>query len=173
MPQMEDPNFKATLTYILDHGEHGALGFVINRAIGIDMHEVYTQMNIEASNNADLSAPVMEGGPVDREHGLVLHNSGTNWPSSQHFGHGICISSSRDVLEAMARGEGPAPNLMLLGHSGWGPGQLEEEMAQNAWLNCPADTNILFDADIEHKLPAAASVLGIDLNRIVTQAGHA
>lgn len=173
MPQMEDPNFKATLTYVLDHGEHGALGFVINRSIGIDMQEVYTQMKIVANDNAELNAPVMEGGPVDREHGLVLHESGTKWPSSKHFGHGISISSSREVLEAMARGEGPNPNLMLLGHSGWGPGQLEEEMAQNAWLNCPAETDILFNADIDQKLPAAARLLGIDLNHIVTQAGHA
>ncbi len=173
MPQMEDPNFKHTLTYIIDHGDHGALGFVINRDIGIKMKEVFDQMDIDPDSGADIECPVFEGGPVDREHGLVLHPAGEAWKSSKDFGHGICLSSSRDILVDMARCKGPDNSLVLLGHSGWGPGQLEEEMTQNAWLSCPASADILFDMDIDNKLPAAASVLGVDLSRIVSVAGHA
>lgn len=174
MPQMQDPNFRHTLTYIVEHGDHGALGFVINRVVGIGLGEVYKQMDIDPEEGADVDSPVLEGGPVDREHGLVLHpTSDKDWSSSKDFGHGICISSSRDILEDMAAGNGPDQSLVLLGHSGWGPGQLEEEFANNAWLNCPADQDILFNSDLEGKLPAAASVLGVDLSRVVSEAGHA
>lgn len=173
MPQMEDPNFRHTLTYIIDHGEHGALGFVVNRFIGIKLNEVFTQMDIEPDSGTDVESQVLEGGPVDREHGLVLHPSGDAWKSSKDFGHGICLSSSRDILVDMAKGRGPDQYLVLLGHSGWGPGQLEAEMTHNAWLNCPAEQDILFDTDIDNKLPAAASALGVDLSRMVSVAGHA
>jgi len=170
---MEDPNFRHTLTYIIDHGEQGALGFVVNRNIGIDLGEVFDQMDIKAEQATDTSFQVLEGGPVDREHGLVLHPSGSSWNSSKDFGHGVCLSSSRDILVDMACGKGPDRCLVLLGHSGWGPGQLELEMSHNAWLNCPADDEILFDTHIDQKLDAAASVIGVDLNNVVTVAGHA
>jgi len=175
MPQMEDPNFRHTLTYIIDHGEHGALGFVVNRNIGFGLSEVFDQMNIDPEQNADTASPVLEGGPVAREHGLVLHpaSSDSTWNSSKDFGHGVCLSSSRDILVDMACGKGPDKYLVLLGHSGWGPGQLELEMSHNAWLNCPADDEILFDTHIDKKLGAAASALGVDLNSVVTVAGHA
>ncbi len=173
MPQMEDPNFKHTLTYIVEHSDQGALGFVINRRIGIGLSEVFQQMDIESQETLSADSPVLEGGPVDREHGMVLHPSGNAWQSSKDFGHGISISSSRDILVDMARGEGPGRALVLLGHSGWGPGQLEEEMTHNAWLNCPADVEILFNTDVDKKLTAAADVIGIDLSRMVTVAGHA
>jgi len=149
MPQMEDPNFRHTLTYIIDHGEHGALGFVVNRNIGFGLSEVFDQMNIDPEQNADTASP------------------------SKDFGHGVCLSSSRDILVDMACGKGPDKYLVLLGHSGWGPGQLELEMSHNAWLNCPADDEILFDTHIDKKLGAAASALGVDLNSVVTVAGHA
>ena len=173
MPQMEDPNFKHTLAYVVEHSEHGALGFVINRVIGIRLQEVFEQMEINTDDTTDTDSPVLEGGPVDREHGMVLHPSGSSWQSSKDFGHGVCLSSSKDILVDMARGEGPTKSLFLLGHSGWGPGQLEDEIVNNAWLNCPADDAILFETDIDEKLPAAASAIGVDLSRVVTIAGHA
>ena len=173
MPQMEDPNFKHTLTYIVEHSDQGALGFVINRCIGIGLSEVFQQMDIDSKETSTSDSPVLEGGPVDREHGMVLHPSGDTWQSSKDFGHGISISSSRDILVDMARGEGPDRALVLLGHSGWGPGQLEAEMTDNAWLNCPANVDILFDTKVDDELTAAADVIGIDLARMVTVAGHA
>ena len=173
MPNMEDPNFRQTLTYIVEHNDNGALGFVVNRSMGIDIGEVYQQMDISLSDNPDLATPVLEGGPVDREHGLVLHPSGQSWSSTKDFGHGVALSSSRDILEDMARGEGPQRGLVLLGHSGWGPGQLEDEFAGNAWLSCPAASDILFDTGLDAKLDAAAAHLGINLQSVVTDAGHA
>lgn len=173
MPQMEDPNFRHTLTYLVEHGDHGALGFIVNREIGIDLGEVFEQMDLEPGDDVDLHAPVFEGGPVDQEHGLILHPSGPSWNSSKNFGHGITLSSSRDILEDMAAGQGPAQSLVLLGHSGWAPGQLEAELAENAWLTCPADIDIMFNHDVEHRLSAAANLIGIDLLNVVTQTGHA
>lgn len=170
---MEDPNFSHTLTYLIEHGEHGALGFIINRHIGIDLGEVFQQMSLDPSAEADVDAPIYEGGPVDQEHGLILHPSGKKWDSSKDFGHGVCLSSSRDVLEAMALGQGPARNLVLLGHSGWAPGQLEEELAANAWLTSPADLEIMFELDIEQRLNAAADLIGVKLSNIVSDTGHA
>jgi len=173
MPQMEDPNFKHTLTYLIEHGEHGALGFIINRKIGIDLGEVFQQMELDPEAGADVTAPVFEGGPVDQEHGLILHPSGQTWQSSKDFGHGVSLSSSRDILEDMAIGLGPTKSMVLLGHSGWAPGQLESELAQNAWLTCQADQDIMFELETDLRLTAAAELLGVNLNTIVSDAGHA
>lgn len=170
---MQDPNFRHTLTYLIEHGEHGALGFIINRHIGIDLMEVYLQMEIQPDPDTAHNAQVFEGGPVDQEHGLILHPSDTVWDSSKDFGHGISLSSSRDILQAMAQGTGPATSLVLLGHSGWGPGQLESELANNAWLHCAADQNIIFHSDSEARLSEAAEIIGVNLSSMVHDAGHA
>ena len=173
MPQMQDPNFRHTLTYLIEHGEHGALGFIINREIDIDLMEVYQQMDIEPTPGIAHNARVFEGGPVGQEHGLILHSNDTSWDSSKDFGHGITLSSSRDILEAMAEGCGPAESLVLLGHSGWGPGQLESELANNAWLHCAADKQIIFNSDSDTRLSEAADIIGINLSNVVQDAGHA
>jgi len=173
MPQMEDPNFRHTLTYLIEHGEHGALGFIINREVGIDLGEVFQNMALEPTPAAKIHSAVYAGGPVDQEHGLILHPSGRSWQSSRDFGHGVCLSSSRDILEDMAIGEGPEKNLVLLGHSGWAPGQLETELSANAWLTCPADLDIMFELDTGQRLNAAADLIGINLSHVVADAGHA
>ncbi len=173
MPKMEDPNFRHTLTYLIEHGEHGALGFIINREIGIDIGEVFEQMEIEPDFATDTRKPVLEGGPVSQEHGLILHPSGDTWESSRDFSHGVTLSSSRDILIDMAAGRGPEKEMMLLGHSGWAPGQLEEELGNNAWLTCPADISIIFDTSTDARLQAAADIIGINLSTIVSDHGHA
>jgi len=173
MPQMDDPNFRHTLTYLIEHGEQGALGFIINREIGIDLGEVFQQMEIEPAFTTDTRAAVFEGGPVSQEHGLVLHPSGKTWESSRDFTHGITLSSSRDILVDIAAGCGPKKALVLLGHSGWAPGQLEEELSSNAWLTCPAEIDIMFDTDTEARLQAAADLIGVNLTSIVSDYGHA
>lgn len=170
---MDDPNFQLTLTYLIEHGEHGALGFIINREIGIDLGEVFQQMEIEPDFSIDTRKPVFEGGPVSQEHGLILHPSGETWDSSRDFSHGVTLSSSRDILVDIAAGRGPKKALILLGHSGWAPGQLETELTNNAWLTCPADIDIIFDTDTEARLQAAADIIGIKLSNIVSDYGHA
>jgi putative transcriptional regulator len=175
MPQMLDPSFEHTLIYICDHDERGALGLIVNRTLNMSLGEVLEQMDIEVPNPQVRHRTVYEGGPVDPTHGLVLHNEeeGQNWSGTHRFGHGLCISSSRDILEDIATGKGPSHYLVTLGHAGWSPGQLEEELSANAWLTCSADPEIMFATAVELRLQKAAALLGIDLNNISTDTGHA
>lgn len=174
MPQLDDPTFRQSLTYVIEHNEQeGALGFIINKTAGIDMGEVFEQLSIEPDGSVDTRQQVLNGGPVSLEHGMVLHTGDRRWQSSREFHHGVAISSSLDILEDLARGNGPEDHLFILGHSGWAPGQLEEEFAQNAWLHCEANHQILFDTPPEDRLPAAAALLGVNLNNLVADSGHA
>ncbi|MDO6462249.1 YqgE/AlgH family protein [Granulosicoccaceae sp. 1_MG-2023] len=173
MPQMQDPSFEYTLTYICDHDEQGALGLVINRPLPVSFQEVIEQTGLD-SHGGLTGIPVFEGGPVDPGHGLVLHtDSGRDWSATHHFTPPVCISSSRDVLADIAAGHGPDAYLIALGHAGWAPGQLEDEVAANAWLTCPADLTILFATPAQDKLDAAMKTLGISFADLSTDSGHA
>lgn len=174
MPQLDDPTFRQSLTYVIEHNEQeGALGFIINKTAGINMGDVYEQLSIEPAESVNTDQQVLSGGPVSLEHGMVLHSGHGQWQSSRDFRHGVSISSSVDILEDLARGQGPEQHLFILGHSGWAPGQLEEEFAQNAWLHCAANHQILFDTPPDDRLPAAAALLGVNLNNLVADSGHA
>ena len=174
MPQMLDPNFEHTLTYICDHDERGALGLIINRTIDMYLGDVLAHMELDVADPAIHHRPVYEGGPVDPTHGLVLHpDCEKRWNATHLLEGSICLSSSRDILEDIAAGEGPPDFLVTLGHAGWGPGQLENELAENAWLTCPADPTIMFATPPEMRLQKAAGLLGVDLNAISTDTGHA
>ncbi len=175
MPQMLDTRFSRTLTYVCDHDERGALGLVINRRLDMDLAEIFQQMDIEQSAPWTGHREVYEGGPVDPAHGLILHHATKDqeWAGTHRFNHDICISSSRDILQDIAAGRGPEHFLVILGHAGWGPGQLEDELAENAWLTCPADPAIIFATAVENRLQKAAESLGIDLTNLSSQTGHA
>lgn len=173
MPTLADPNFSHTVTYICEHNEEGAMGIVINRPMGIPLAEVLQQMEIEPSNKLDTSVPVNEGGPVQPEHGFVIHTPVGAWESSLQLSDHIALTTSRDILAAIGHAEGPARYLIALGYAGWGPGQLEEELAENAWLSGPASMEILFDLPLEERWEAAARLLGIDLNLLSGDVGHA
>ncbi len=173
MPQMQDKHFKQTIIYILDHDDKGAWGVVINQALEMTLSEVFEQLDINNPDATVGSKYIHKGGPVDIEHGLVLHLPGKTFESTRVFDAGISLSSSRDVLEALAAGEEPAKHLVLLGHAGWAPGQLEEEIAHNAWLTCEADLDIIFDTPISQMRSAVAGLLGFDLDAVVGQSGHA
>lgn len=173
MPSMADPNFAQTLTYICEHNEHGAMGIVINRPLEVMVGEVLEQLDIE-DYAADFDhLPVLCGGPVQLDRGFVLHRDGSQWDASSNIGAGLCITSSRDILQAIAHGAGPEENLIALGYAGWGDGQLDEEMAQNAWLSVQADPDIIFKTPFEQRWQAAASLLGIDLSLLSMETGHA
>lgn len=173
MPQMSDTDFRDSVVYILDHGEHGAFGVIINHTLGMNLQGVFSQMSIPCENNDINGYDVLRGGPVDEGHGLVLHPPGPRFDMTRDFSGGVSLSSSRDVLEALSRGDPPHRHLILLGHSGWAPGQLEMEIASNAWLTSPADNTIIFDTPLEERRQATAGLLGIDINQIVGQSGHA
>jgi putative transcriptional regulator len=174
MPGLEDPNFSRTVTYICDHDEHGAMGIVINRPSGLQLADVLEHMGIEASDPQAGEQIVYLGGPVEEERGFVLHspNDG-DWKSSIDITDQVGITTSKDILEALARGAGPARTLVALGYAGWSAGQLEQELQQNAWLSGPAETRVLFDLPPEQRWEAAARLLGVDMALISTDAGHA
>lgn len=173
MPSLADPNFSQTVTYICAHNEDGAMGIVINRQLDIPLGEVFKQLDLEAENEDIESLPVYLGGPVQADRGFVLHNSDTEWQSSAHISNDIGIATSRDILEAIAHGKGPRESLIALGYAGWGAGQLEEEIKSNAWLSGPADIEIIFRTPCEERWNAAAKLLGVDIDTLSSDIGHA
>lgn len=173
MPALEDPNFFHTVTYICEHNEEGALGIVINRPSDISLAEMLSSMSISPEPQIDTTRPIFEGGPVQPEHGFLLHSPLGQWSATLPVTEQIALTSSKDILEAIARGAGPERYLVALGYAGWGPGQLEEEIAANAWLSGPAAAEILFDTPAELRWQAAAALLGVDLRLLSSDSGHA
>lgn len=173
MPAMADPRFANTLTYVCEHNKDGALGIVINRPIDMTLSSLFDQINVPLNNNPLGGAPVHFGGPVQIDRGFVLHRPLGNWQSTLAISDDLGLTTSKDVLEALARGEGPKDVFVSLGYAGWSAGQLEQELAQNAWLTVEANADVLFDVPPEQRLPAAMQLLGIDFARLSEGAGHA
>ena len=172
MPALEDPNFSHTVTYICQHDEQGAMGIVCNRPQELTVREVLEHLEIPVSESLDADIPVYTGGPVQSEHGFVLHSPVGPWSASLQVTEDIALTTSLDILSAIAEGAGPPHYLLALGYAGWGAGQLEEEMAANAWLSGPADTTILFETPPQARWAAAAALLGVDLNLLSGEVGH-
>ncbi|HHW79099.1 MAG TPA: YqgE/AlgH family protein [Xanthomonadaceae bacterium] len=173
MPTLADPNFFQTVTYISEHNASGALGLVINRPLNLTLGQLLEHLQI-VTDRPDLAAlPIYHGGPVQPEQGFVVHSPVGHWGATLRVTDDIGITTSRDILQAVARGEGPEHLLVTLGYAGWGPGQLEQELAENAWLSSPADFDILFHTPSDQRWLAAAALLGIDLNLLSANAGHA
>ena len=173
MPLLEEEHFHRSVVYLLEHGEHGAFGVVVNHTLGMPLGEVLAQLDIETEDPLIAATGVLRGGPVDPGHGLVLHPPGSRFESTRDFDGGVSLSSSRDVLEAIAAGRRPRSYLVLLGHAGWAPGQLEIEIADNAWLSCEADATVLFETPLEARRDAVGGIIGVDPGQISAQAGHA
>ncbi len=171
MPSMSDPNFSGTLTYIADHGEQGALGVVVNRPIDLQLSALFEQIGLSLPEGLDQI--VFFGGPVQTERGFVLHTPPQSYSSTLNVNDAVRLTTSKDVLEAVSHGEGPDKFMVSLGYSGWSAGQLEQEMAQNAWLSVEADPKVIFDLPPDERLPAAFKLLGIDLSNLSDEAGHA
>ena len=173
MPGMEDPNFSTTVTLVCEHNADGALGIIINRPSGMSLGGLFEQLELADADSAIVARPVLDGGPVARERGFVLHNPAASFESSVAVSPDIQLTLSRDVLDAMAAGDGPAKSLVALGYAGWDAGQLEAEMLENTWLSVPATPELIFDVPFEDRWQAAAHALGIDLSQLSTDAGHA
>ena len=173
MPNMRDPNFERTVTLLCQHDENGSLGVVINRRIDdFSLADVLEHLNLEPAGGLP-GGPVFSGGPVHPELGMVLHDYSQPWQSTMRVGDTLGLTTSLDIMQAMSRGAGPDRSLMLLGYAGWGSGQLEHELQENAWLCAPADPRIIFETPIEERWSKAAAQLGIDLMTISTDSGHA
>ena len=172
MPALADPNFSKTVTYLCQHGPEGALGIIVNRPSELKLGDIMEQMDIAAANPEAANMPIYFGGPVQPERGFVLHEPVGSWDSTLTISDQVSLTTSRDILEAVARGEGPQKLLIALGYAGWGSGQLEREMVENAWLNAPAETSIIFEKPSSKRWKAAAELMGIDISLLTTQAGH-
>ncbi|MGI9310294.1 MAG: YqgE/AlgH family protein [bacterium] len=176
MPQLTNPSFHQTVSLICQHDANGAIGVIVNRLTSHRLGDIFDQLSLPVSDLEHTDQPVFEGGPVNPELGLVIHadeSGGGDWESSLEIGGGLWLTSSRDILGAIAGGRGPSSAMMILGYAGWGPGQLEFELRQNSWFNAPADHSIIFDTRIEQKWHQAAELLGIDTARLSTETGHA
>lgn len=172
MPNQAGSYFGDTVTYVCEHNEDGAMGLMINRPSAMTLVELLSQMGL-TTGDVPADIPVLEGGPVASERGFVLHSQDASFDSSLALGDGLMLSTAREMLEAIAEGRGPEHFIVTLGYAGWGSGQLEEELKDNAWLNCPSTPDVLFDTPFEDRVNRAAAVLGIDFRLMSGQAGHA
>lgn len=173
MPSLTDSKFARTVTFIWQHNADEALGIIINRPLQMRLSDVFEQLQMPMSAGVQGSQPVLQGGPVQTDRGFVVHHVGGQWEHTRQVSSRIQVTTSPDILDAMARGTGPTTAIVALGYAGWSAGQLEKEVAQNAWLTVPADERILFDTPYEQRWHAAGRLLGIDLATISVQAGHA
>ena len=173
MPQLLDPHFAQTVAIICEHTDKGALGIVLNKPLPMKLSDVLSQMKLEPTT-ADIAAkPVLRGGPVHTDRGFVLHRPGGQWDHTHRVSDTIQVTTSRDVLAAMARGEGPSDAFIALGYAGWESGQLEREMMENAWASMPVDPRVVFELPFEERWAGAWRLMGIAVDRLSTEAGHA
>ena len=173
MPGLEDPHFARTVTLICEHGARGALGIVLNKPLGMRLSEVLAQMKLPPEVPSVGEQIVLRGGPVHQDRGFVLHRPGGAWESTHKISDSIQVTTSRDVLAAMARGEGPENAFIALGYAQWDAGQLERELKENAWLTLPVSEDVLFDLPYEERWTAAWRSLGVDVTTVSPNAGHA
>lgn len=173
MPAMEDHHFSKTLVYVAEHNDQGALGIIVNRPIDMSLATLLEKIDVPCVSGIPLNLPVLFGGPVQTDRGFVLHRPVGEWQSTLTVSREIGLTTSRDVLQSVAREGRPHEIIVTLGYSGWGAGQLEYELSQNAWLTVPADPRILFELPYEERLPSAMEILGIDFAKLAGQAGHA
>jgi putative transcriptional regulator len=173
MPGLDSGIFAGSITYICEHGEAGAMGLVINQPLDLTLYEIFDHLDIEVRDGVEDDL-VLAGGPVQIDHGFVLHrDSPRSWDSSLRITERLQLTTSQDILKALAAGDGPREHLVALGYAGWSAGQLEEEIVGNSWLTLPADHDIIFHTPCDQRVTRAAAALGIDMNLLTAEAGHA
>ncbi len=173
MPQLADPRFFHSVTYICQHDSEGAMGVIINQPTNMNLGEVFEHLGITSEDKTLQQQQVYFGGPVHEERGFVLHTPKKNWQNSLLISDEITLTTSGDILKDIAIGQGPEKKLVALGYAGWGAGQLEDEIAQNSWLSVAADPDIMFSTPIENRWQQAAALLGVDLQLLSSNIGHA
>jgi len=173
MPGMVDSNFAKSVTLLCQHNDAGAIGITINRLSDYSLGEIFSQLHLECEDESICSRPVLEGGPVAPDRGFVLHTPQEGYESSMAVGPEIMVTTSRDVLAAIADGGGPEKFIIALGYAGWGGGQLEGELRENAWLSVMADSDIVFDMPVPNRFDGALGRLGIQVDRLHSDIGHA
>jgi putative transcriptional regulator len=174
MPSLGDANFSQSVTYVCAHSEDGAMGLVINKPLDLTLVDLFAHMEMPFDEQDAGTASIVLGGPVESNRGFVLHVPDAHkWDSVLEVDGGLAIATSKDILEAIAQGQGPDSALVALGYAGWGAGQLEHEVLENAWLSGPSSADIVFDTPFEDRWRQAAELMGVDLSRLSGVAGHA
>jgi putative transcriptional regulator len=174
MPTLHDPFFRRTVTYICEHSAEGAMGLIINHPIDINVGELLNKIDIDTSQiGHSIPNAVYSGGPVQTDRGFVLHSPQPGWNSSLKLSEQIMVTTSKDILEAIASNKSPDKFMITLGYSGWTAGQLEQELSQNSWLTIPADPELLFNTPAHLRWEKAAEKLGIDMRQVSSEVGHA
>ena len=174
---MIDPIFGGSVVYICEHNEQGALGVIVNKATDLSAEILFERLELKLEITTDSQAsggrPVMFGGPVQIERGFILHTLPNEYSSTLRISDEVALTTSKDILEAVAEGSSPEKMLIALGSAGWSPGQLEAEIARNGWLTVKADPGILFDVPVPERLSTATKLLGFDVSMLTGDAGHA
>ena len=177
MPSLNDPNFEQSVSYICEHNAEGAMGIMINRPLDLTFADLCKQLGIEITDMDTALYPIFHGGPVETEQGFILHSPIGEWESTLTVTKDIGLTMSQDILQAIAEGydadnKPPEKFIITLGYAGWSEDQIENEIAENVWLNVPASDDILFNTPIEQRWTAAAASLGINLQQLSTDIGH-
>lgn len=173
MPNMTDPRFDRAVIFVCSHTSEGAMGLVINEPmLALTFEELLEQLEIDVVEPIS-DIQVHRGGPVESGRGFVLHSADYAQDSTLVVSQSLALTATVDVLRAIAQGRGPANHLLALGYAGWGEGQIEAEIQQNAWLTVNADEEIIFHTELEDKWPRAMAMLGVDISMLSTEAGHA
>ncbi|WP_374973261.1 YqgE/AlgH family protein [Spongiibacter marinus] len=173
LPNLGEGIFAHSLVYLCEHDENGAMGLIVNRPLDMDVEEILAQLDFDEPGQ-HRKQPVFAGGPVHTDRGFVLHRRDKQrWDASLEISQKLALTTSLDILDAIARGSGPADTLIALGYAGWAPGQLEEELADNAWLSLPADDKVIFDTPADQRVDAALAKLGINFAQLGSDSGHA
>ncbi len=177
MPTLNDPNFEKSVSYICEHNNEGAMGVVINRPLDLTFADLCDQLEIEITDTDTVAYPIFDGGPVETERGFILHTPVGEWESTLMVSKDVGLTMSQDIIQAIAEGydsdnKPPEHFIITLGYAGWSEDQIEDEIAENVWLNVPASKSILFQTPIEQRWAAAAALLGINLQQLSTDIGH-
>lgn len=173
MPALKDPAFFHSVIYICEHNEQGAIGIVINQPLMMTLNEILHQLGIKTENPEIAKKTVFSGGPIHRERGFIFHPTGSRFETSVDISSEITLTTSPDVLKAVAEGKGPQEFMLALGYSHWKPWQLENELSANSWLYGPASPELLFRTPVEKRWRAAAALLGVDTDKLSDDIGHA
>lgn len=174
MPQLEDSFFENSVIYMWQHSDEGAIGVVVNLPLPIELSELLEQLGIEDERPPGSSQTVLSGGPVEPNKGFILYenkNNSNTWSATLSLENDLCITTSRDILEDIAQGKGPENYVVILGCAGWGPGQIEQEITNNAWFSCPADKELIFSTEFDNKAKLAAASLGFELSQLSADLG--
>lgn len=173
MPMLDDPNFNHTVVYVCEHHKSGSVGLIINRPMPYPLSMVFEQLEIKSSSETIDASPLLFGGPIQPERGFVIHRPLGTWRSSLILQEGVTVTTSNDIIRAIATDTGPSDVLVALGYTGWGEEQLEQEVVKNIWLVCPYRSELLYEVPFENRWHYAGSILGINMNLLISNSGHA